>query len=63
MINEIVKKSDGTDALWNKGMLTDKAHSKVLRWKKYLFAGSSLIHFLTFNFDFGPVLGRTFEKN
>ena len=25
MINEIVKNPDGTDALWNKGMLTDKA--------------------------------------
>jgi len=29
--------------------------------KKATFAGSS-IHFLTLNFDFGPVLGRTFEK-
>ena len=60
MINEIVKNPDGTDALWNKGMLTDKAIQNFLD-KKSTFAGSS-IHFLTFNFDFGPVLGRTFEK-
>ena len=55
-----VKNPDGTDALWNKGMLTDKAIQNFLD-KKNTFAGSS-IHFLTLNFDFGPVLGRTFEK-
>jgi phosphoribosylglycinamide formyltransferase 1 len=59
-INENVKNPDGTDALWNKGMLTDKAVQNFLD-KKSSFAGSS-IHFLTLNFDFGPVLGRTFEK-
>ena len=41
-------------------MLTDKAIQNFLN-KKNTFAGSS-IHFLTLNFDFGPVLGRTFEK-
>jgi len=55
-----VKNPDGTDALWNKGMLTDKAIQNFLD-QKSTFAGSS-IHFLTLNFDFGPVLGRTFEQ-
>ena len=51
---------DGTEAIWNKGMLTDKAINNFLITKN-TFAGSS-IHFLTLNFDFGPVLGRVFEK-
>jgi len=51
---------DGTKGLWNKGMLTTKAIQNFLD-QKATFAGSS-IHFLTLNFDFGPVLGRTFEK-
>jgi phosphoribosylglycinamide formyltransferase-1 len=55
-----VKNPDGTPALWNKGMFTAKAVANFLD-KKATFAGSS-IHFLTLNFDFGPVLGRTFEK-
>ncbi len=55
-----VTNPDGTLALWNKGMLADKAIQNFLD-KKSTFAGSS-IHFLTLNFDFGPVLGRTFEK-
>ena len=55
-----VKNPDETDALWNKGMLTDKAIENFLD-KKCTFAGSS-IHFLTLEFDFGPVLARTFEK-
>ncbi|MES2315392.1 MAG: formyltransferase family protein [Patescibacteria group bacterium] len=54
-----VKNPDGTEALWNKGMLTDKAIQNFLD-KESTYAGSS-IHFLTQNFDFGPVLGRTFE--
>lgn len=58
--DSIVKNPDGTDALWNKGMLTTKAIQNFLD-KKLTFAGSS-IHFLTLNFDFGPVLGRVFEK-
>ena len=40
--------------------MTNKAVQNFLE-KKVTFAGSS-IHFLTLNFDFGPVLGRTFEK-
>ena len=55
-----VKNPDGTDALWNKGILTTKAIANFLD-QKATYAGSS-IHFLTLNFDFGPVLGRTFEK-
>jgi len=58
--NDVVKNPDGTDALWNKGMLTNKAIQNFLN-QKSTFAGSS-IHFLTPEFDFGPVLGRTFEK-
>jgi len=59
-IDEIAKNPDGTDALWNKGKLTDKAIQNFLD-QKSTYAGSS-IHFLTLNFDFGPVLGKTFEK-
>ena len=56
----IVKNPDGTDGLWNKGMLTDKAIANFIN-NKSSYAGSS-IHFLTLNFDFGPVLGRVFEE-
>lgn len=59
-VNGLVKNPDGTDGLWNKGMLTDKAIQNFLD-KRSTYSGSS-IHFLTLNFDFGPVLGRTFEK-
>src|SRR3989344_2520176 len=55
-----VKNPDGTEALWNKGMLTTKAIQNFLD-EKSTYAGSS-IHFLTLDFDFGPVLGRTYEK-
>ena len=51
---------DGTKGLWNKGMLTTKAVQNFFD-NKATYAGSSS-HFLTLNFDFGPVLGRTFEK-
>jgi len=59
-IDTIIKNPDGTDALWNKGMMTNKAIQNFLDHKA-TFAGSS-IHFLTLDFDFGPVLGRVFEK-
>lgn len=55
-----VKNPDGTEALWNKGLLTTKAIQNFLD-NKVTYAGSS-VHFLTLDFDFGPVLGRTFEK-
>ncbi len=59
-IDGIVENPDGTKALWNKGMYGSKAIQNFLD-QKATFVGSS-IHFLTLNFDFGPVLGRTFEK-
>lgn len=59
-IDVSVKNPDGTEALWNKSMLTTKAIQNFLDHKA-TYAGSS-IHYLTLNFDFGPVLGRTFEK-
>ena len=55
-----VKNPDGSRGLWNKGLLTTKAIQNFLD-KKATHAGSS-IHFLTSEFDFGPVLGRGFEK-
>ncbi len=59
-VDEVFKNPDGTPALWNKGMLTNKAIQNFLD-NGATYAGSS-IHFLTLNFDFGPVLGRVFEK-
>ena len=59
-IDGFLKNPDGTRALWNKGLYGDKAIQSFLD-NKATFAGSS-IHFLTLNFDFGPVLGRVFEK-
>src|SRR3990167_6499333 len=56
----IVKKPDGTHALWNKGKMTDDAIQKFLD-NNSAYVGSS-IHFLTHEFDFGPVLARSFEK-
>lgn len=55
-----VKTPDDTDALWNKGKLADTAIQYFLD-NGATYAGSS-IHFLTLEFDFGPVLGRCFEK-
>ncbi|OGI94126.1 phosphoribosylamine--glycine ligase, partial [Candidatus Nomurabacteria bacterium RIFCSPLOWO2_01_FULL_40_18] len=51
---------DNIIGLWNKGMYGSKAIQNFLD-QKATFAGSS-IHFLTLDFDFGPVLGRIFEK-
>jgi phosphoribosylglycinamide formyltransferase-1 len=59
-MDEIVKNPDGTNALWNKGKLTNIAIKEFLD-RHATYAGSS-IHFLTEEFDFGPVLGRVFEK-
>jgi phosphoribosylglycinamide formyltransferase-1 len=59
-VDGVAKNPDGTNAPWNKGMLTTKAVQNFLD-QKSTFAGSS-IHFLTLNFDFGPVLARTYEK-
>lgn len=59
-INGVVKNPDGTNGLWNKGKLTDYAIKNFLN-KKATYAGSS-VHFLSKDFDFGPVLRRCFEK-
>jgi phosphoribosylglycinamide formyltransferase-1 len=51
---------DGTQALWNKGKFMQKAIQQCID-SQATYAGSS-IHYLTKEFDFGPVLGRCFEK-
>lgn len=56
----VVKNPDGTDGLWNKGKMTDKAMQNFLD-NKATYAGCTN-HFLSHEFDFGPVLGRCFEK-
>jgi phosphoribosylglycinamide formyltransferase-1 len=55
-----VRNPDRTNALWNRGKFTNAAIVEFLK-QKATYAGSS-IHFLTSEFDFGPVLGRVFEK-
>ncbi|MBP6913166.1 MAG: hypothetical protein KBC00_00985 [Candidatus Levybacteria bacterium] len=59
-INGEYKNPDGTKALWNRGKLANIAIQNVLTVGA-TYAGSS-IHRLTYEFDFGPVLGRCFEK-
>lgn len=56
----IVKNPDGTPALWNKGKFTSIAIQNFLD-QKSTYAGST-VHFLSDEFDFGPVLGKCFEK-
>lgn len=55
-----VENPDGTKGLWNKGKLAGKAIQNFLD-QKATYAGSS-VHFLTHEFDFGPVLTRGFVK-
>ncbi len=59
-IDSQVKNPDGTNALWNKGKLAEKAIQNFID-QKSTYAGST-VHLLSREFDFGPVLGRTFEK-
>ncbi len=59
-MNGTVKNPDGTNALWNKGKMTQKAMQNFLD-NSVTYAGSS-VHFLSLEFDFGLVLGRCFEK-
>ncbi|OGD90455.1 hypothetical protein A3D07_03980 [Candidatus Curtissbacteria bacterium RIFCSPHIGHO2_02_FULL_42_15] len=59
-INGSVKNPDGTRALWNRGLLAEKAVQNFLG-QNSTYAGSS-IHFLSKEFDFGPVLKRGFVK-
>lgn len=51
---------DKTNGLWNRGKLTDIAIKNFLD-KKATYAGST-VHFLSDEFDFGPILGCCFEK-
>lgn len=57
---EIIKNPDGTNSLWNKGKFANAAIKNFLD-QKASYAGST-VHFLSHDFDFGPVLERTFEK-
>jgi phosphoribosylglycinamide formyltransferase 1 len=59
-MNETVKNPDGTEGLWNRGKLTDIAIKNFLD-NQSTYAGST-VHFLSEEFDFGPVLNRCFEK-
>ncbi len=56
----IVKNPDGTNAIWNKGKMTDRAMQNFLD-SDATYAGCTN-HFLSHEFDFGPVQGRCFEK-
>lgn len=60
LLNGVVKNPDRTEGLWNRGKLTDAAIQNFLD-NKATYAGST-VHFLSNNFDFGPVLNRCFEK-
>ncbi|HEY4494361.1 MAG TPA: formyltransferase family protein [Candidatus Paceibacterota bacterium] len=59
-VDGVVENPDGTPGLWNKGVFDTKAIQNCLDTHT-TFVGAS-IHFLTQEFDFGPVLGRVFEK-
>ena len=59
-MNSHVKNPNNTIGLWNKGKMTNKAMQEFLN-RHSTYAGSS-IHFLTHEFDYGPVLERCFEK-
>jgi phosphoribosylglycinamide formyltransferase-1 len=59
-IDGVIYNPDGTDGLWNRGKLTDVAIQNFLDHQA-TYAGST-VHFLSGEFDFGPVLNRCFEK-
>jgi phosphoribosylglycinamide formyltransferase-1 len=59
-IDGVVENPDGTTGLWNKKKFTEKALQNFFDTKA-TYAGS-YIHFLNKEIDFGPVLGRTYEK-
>jgi len=59
-IDGVVNNPDDTDALWNRGKMTDKAIQNFFE-NQATYAGCTN-HFLSYEFDFGPVLGRCFEK-
>ncbi len=55
-----VHNPDGSSGLWNRRKLTDFAIQNFLNYHA-TYAGST-VHFLSQEFDFGPVLARCFEK-
>lgn len=55
-----VTSPDGSKALWNRGLLAQKAIKNFLD-NKATYAGST-VHFLSKEFDFGPVLAHAFVK-
>jgi len=55
-----VRNPDGSPALWNRGLLAEYAIKNFLE-KRATYAGST-VHFLSDEFDFGPVLARGFVK-
>lgn len=59
-IDGTVQNPDGSDALWNRGKLTDKAIQNFID-SGATYAGCTN-HFLSNQFDFGKVNGRCFEK-
>ncbi len=56
----VIKNPDNSKGLWNRGKLTNVAIQNFLDHKS-TYAGST-VHFLSDEFDFGPVLDRCFEK-
>lgn len=60
IMDGVIYNPDNTKGLWNRGKLTDSAIQNFLD-KKSTYAGST-VHFLSDEFDFGPVLNRCFEK-
>lgn len=59
-LDGVVKNPDETDALWNKGKMTEVAIREFLTTGA-TYAGATN-HFLSHEFDFGKVLGVCFEK-
>ena len=59
-LDGVVYNPDSTNGLWNRGKLTDVAIQNFLDHKS-TYAGST-VHFLSEEFDFGPILNRCFEK-
>ncbi len=59
-IDGVVYNPDNTEGLWNKGKLTNFAIKNFLDHRA-TYAGST-VHFISGEFDFGPVMNRCFEK-
>jgi phosphoribosylaminoimidazolecarboxamide formyltransferase/IMP cyclohydrolase len=59
-LNGSVKNPDNKVGLWNKGKMTEAAIQNFID-ARLGYAGST-VHFITHEFDFGPVLARDFEK-